>query len=109
MKNVTRGGEDTRNMLGWVTYGLAYLHSQGVIHADLKSQNILVSHNCKPALADFGLSSALSHTRTRFSSFAATGTVKWIATELFEGEVGNDKEAPNHTMAADEWTLGMVA
>ncbi len=49
MKNVPRGGEDTRNMVrpiplllkrrsrGWVAYGLACVHSQGVIHAYLKT------------------------------------------------------------------------
>ena len=35
---------------------VSYLHSTGVIHRDLKPQNILIDDNCQVKICDFGLS-----------------------------------------------------
>ncbi len=39
---------------------VAYCHSMGVMHRDLKPQNILVSRDGQLKLADFGLARAIS-------------------------------------------------
>ena len=49
--------------------GLAELHSQGIIHRDVKSTNILLDESCTPLVADMGLCRVLrpaaTHTTTR--------------------------------------------
>ena len=38
-----------------ITQGLAYLHSQGILHRDLKAENILIDQHGKAKLADLGV------------------------------------------------------
>jgi serine/threonine protein kinase len=47
---------DSRNMMIDVAYAMSYLHEKNVIHADLKSDNILLRSNGKAVVSDFGLS-----------------------------------------------------
>ena len=42
-----------------ILQGLIYLKDNKIIHGDLKPQNILISSNNSPKLADFGLSTQL--------------------------------------------------
>ncbi|KAF7983089.1 hypothetical protein HWV62_24015 [Athelia sp. TMB] len=96
-----------------IAQGLAYLHSQGVVHADVKCANILVSDARRACLADFGLSIAkdtLSANLTR-SSGATCGTLNWMAPELLpdmhETESSeSDTKRPDE--ACDVHSFGMV-
>lgn len=47
--------EDKCRIILEIARGLAYLHSLGYVHRDLKLDNILM-HNGHPVIADFGLS-----------------------------------------------------
>ena len=45
----------TRKILMDVAQGMNYLHSQRVVHADLKSLNVLLRHDYDAVICDFGL------------------------------------------------------
>lgn len=49
-----------------VARGLAYLHSNSVLHLDIKSPNILLTHNYTAKVADVGLARVLK-TKTHLS------------------------------------------
>lgn len=54
--------------------GLDYLHSQGVVHRDIKAANILLSESGVVKLADFGVATLLSDNQKTQS---CTGTPYW--------------------------------
>ncbi|KLO11196.1 kinase-like protein [Schizopora paradoxa] len=112
MKTFPRGGTIARIILRGIASGLDYLHSQNVIHADLKSANILISSFGTPLLADFGLSLAVSSTQSMSnpsssSSGADTkGTVRWMAIELLPMNDEIPHQVPDKK--SDVWAFGMI-
>ncbi|KAF7354918.1 Protein kinase domain-containing protein [Mycena sanguinolenta] len=76
-----------------VAMGLEYLHSQNVVHGDLKTPNILVTPSGRACITDFGLSTIideLSLELTFSSRSGRAGTVRYQAPELLKNE------SPNH-------------
>jgi len=107
MSTFSRNSIETCVMLIGIASGLAYLHSRGIIHADLKSHNILISDERIPLLADFGLSLAMSQSLSSSGTTSLTrGTVRWMAKELL---LLPDCGSPEYNEKTDIWAFGMIA
>lgn len=89
------------SILKEVLLALEYLHSQGKIHRDLKSQNILLTRLGVVKLTDFGVSAQLSSSFSRRNT--TVGTPYWMAPEV----ILNSNEG--HSFKADLWSLGCCA
>ena len=84
-----------------------FLHTNGVLHNDIKPENVLISSTGHVALTDFGMASMLSsedggptcHMLLYSSHFS--GSPDFIAPELLRGE-----RDPN--TATDMWSLGVL-
>ncbi|XP_062188351.1 serine/threonine-protein kinase TIO [Phragmites australis] len=77
---------------------LYYLHSNRIIHRDMKPQNILIGKGSVVKLCDFGFARAMSANTVVLRSIK--GTPLYMAPELV-------REQPyNHT--ADLWSLGVI-
>jgi serine/threonine protein kinase len=79
--------------------GLQYLHDNGVVHGDLKANNILVGADDVVKLADFGLSVS-ARDGGSVSERGALGAYRWKAPECLEGE--------SATFASDVFSFAMV-
>ena len=77
--------------------GLFYLHSNNIIHRDIKPQNILISANGIIKICDFGFARAIEN-KTMITSIK--GTPLYMAPELL-------KESP-YNQKADLWLLGVI-
>ncbi|CUA69956.1 Tyrosine-protein kinase JAK1 [Rhizoctonia solani] len=95
-------GADRCDLCVQICDGLSYLHRIGIIHADLKGANVLVSDRGAPVLADFGNSLHLDQSM-RFTQTTSNKpwTMRWSAPELI-------KESGEHSRAADVYALGMT-
>ena len=57
--------------------GLIYLHSNKIIHRDIKPQNIFINDEGVLKLADFGISKAMEHTQDKAMSLVGTPYYLW--------------------------------
>ena len=71
-----------------VCSGLMYAHSQGVVHGDIKPENILLDKYGRAKVTDFGVSRISGDTSSTLS-LQATGTLAYMSPEQFfsEGEI----------------------
>ncbi|MGF1572320.1 MAG: serine/threonine-protein kinase [Sumerlaeia bacterium] len=68
--------------------GLAAAHERGVMHRDIKPQNIMISTKGRVKVADFGLSSTALEERRR-DGHRISGTLGFMAPEQARGEPGS--------------------
>ncbi|KAF9780762.1 kinase-like domain-containing protein [Thelephora terrestris] len=96
-------------LLADVARGLVHMHSQGMIHGDLKGANILVDGAGHACLADFGLLKISSDpaNATSSNSFLEGGTCRWMGPELFDPKKFGLKDS-RPTTSSDCYALGMV-
>ncbi|CAE6429589.1 unnamed protein product [Rhizoctonia solani] len=93
---------DRRDLCMQITDGVAYLHSQTIVHGDIKGANILISQDGVAKITDFGTSALKEYTL----QFAATKSkpglsVRWAAPEVLE-------EKSENSYQADVYALGMT-
>ncbi len=98
---------DTISILRDIARALAYAHEHGVVHRDIKPDNILLSDDAA-VVTDFGIAKALSASRTQAPSRTLTqvgtsiGTPAYMAPEQAAGDPATDHRA-------DIYALGCVA
>jgi serine/threonine-protein kinase len=68
-----------------VASGLAHAHKKGVVHRDIKPQNILIDDYGRPKLADFGIARALDATETSAQTGSYLGTASYSSPEQLRG------------------------
>jgi eukaryotic-like serine/threonine-protein kinase len=68
-----------------VADGLAHAHERGVVHRDIKPQNVLIDEYGSPKLTDFGIARALD-TAHSTSTDSYLGTATYSSPEQLQGE-----------------------
>lgn len=78
---------------------LQHAHDKGIVHRDIKPQNIILLSNGNIKVADFGIA-RFSRSETRTLTDAAIGSVHYISPEQAKGEFTDER--------ADIYSVGVV-
>ncbi|KAG0226238.1 hypothetical protein BGW41_004235, partial [Actinomortierella wolfii] len=82
-----------------IARGLDFIHSQDILHRDLKSANVLLTKHQEVRLCDFGLAAVKGTSISKTN--ALQGTPCYLAPELLDGR-------PKFSTKSDMYALGMV-
>ncbi|VVS94129.1 bifunctional serine/threonine-protein kinase/formylglycine-generating enzyme family protein [Desulfoluna spongiiphila] len=85
--------EDAVRFAKAIAEGLAYAHAQGVIHKDIKPQNILIAKDGTPKITDFGISETVKSSMSRIANSSSSGTLVYMSPEQINGRsVGREAD-----------------
>ena len=94
----------TENRVKEISYQIAlaikYLHSYGIVHRDLKLENVMMSDNTEtsiPKLVDFGLAKMIAPNEKANEPF---GTLGYVAPEVLKKEP--------YSYSCDLWSFGCI-
>jgi len=87
-----------RTYLGQIADAVCFLHSQGIVHRDIKDENVVLGRHGKCVLIDFGSSGLVR--KAGWDTFS--GTLDYAGPEILRGERYYGKEQ-------DVWAFGVVA
>jgi serine/threonine-protein kinase len=90
--------DEARALAAQVASGLAHAHEAGLVHRDIKPQNLILRRDGTVKIADFGIARAAETTITQTGT--VLGTAAYLAPEQAMGE--------EVTAAADVYSLGAV-
>jgi eukaryotic-like serine/threonine-protein kinase len=95
--------DETRRTLRDVADALAYAHERGVVHRDIKPDNILIDAGSgRPMVTDFGIARAISEGDSRLTATGiAIGTPTYMSPEQAAGERSIDGRS-------DLYSLGIL-
>jgi eukaryotic-like serine/threonine-protein kinase len=100
-QRLTEGGEgvEVERLAGELLAALRHIHSAGVLHRDVKPQNVLIGEDGRAQLTDFGIAQPRDATQITQTG-NVLGTERYIAPEVLRGEPPSER--------SDLYALGMV-
>ncbi|XP_052895626.1 serine/threonine-protein kinase Nek8 [Anopheles moucheti] len=85
------------NMFEQLTSAISYMHSQNILHRDLKTANVFLHGKGTVKVGDFGISKIMN---TNVHAQTVLGTPYYFSPEMCEGKEYNEK--------SDVWALGCI-
>lgn len=87
-------------IIGCILSGLEHIHESGIIHRDLKLENILISGDKQIKIADFGLATFTNETGLQVINNNPIGTLEYIPLECLQGKT--------FSMQSDIYSVGVI-
>jgi serine/threonine protein kinase len=93
--------DETLRILRGIATGIGHAHSQGVVHRDLKPDNVMLTEDSQVKVTDFGLARNLFSDNGFTATGEAVGTPYYMAPEQLRGEKVDGR--------CDIYALGLIA
>lgn len=93
--------EEVRLLLLQLADALAYAHANGVVHRDIKAENVAFDPSGRPVITDFGVATLTTSDHSRSEITKGFGTTEYMAPEQFAG-------APDADGRVDLYALGVL-
>jgi len=93
--------ESARRILIQLADGLAFAHAQGVVHRDIKAENVAFDASGRPVLTDFGIATLATSDHSRSEITKGSGTAHYMAPEQLLG-------SPEADGRVDLYALGVL-
>ncbi|KAL1744928.1 Pkinase-domain-containing protein [Schizophyllum fasciatum] len=90
--------DEARIIFGQLCLAVAYLHEKGIVHRDLKLENVLLDERCRVKLGDFGFTREFER-GSLMETFC--GTTGYASPEMLQGRKYQGPEV-------DVWSLGII-
>ena len=87
-----------KHIMRQIMEAVMYLHGKGIVHRDMKLENVLIDSNLDIKITDFGLCGIKENQYDIFTQ--SLGTPRFTAPELIKGEGYND--------SVDIWGIGII-
>ena len=100
-KKENRRASERVGVIVEVSSAMESVHSAGVIHRDLKLENILLDEDNHAKVSDFGLSGFIEQESGGWSRTQMVGTASYMAPELVQGRKDYDEKV-------DVYAFGVV-
>jgi eukaryotic-like serine/threonine-protein kinase len=88
-------------VLAQMLAALEHAHRHGIVHRDVKPENVLLTPEGQAKVADFGLARAFAESRISQAPGTVTGTVQYLAPEQIQGDPADPR--------TDLYATGVVA
>lgn len=92
----------TSSFINQTLQGLAYLHSRGILHRDLKADNLLVDYHGICKISDFGTVRHSHDIYANVQDMSLQGSLFWMAPEVVR------LSSQGYSAKVDIWSLGCV-
>ncbi|MDH5835676.1 protein kinase domain-containing protein [Luteimonas kalidii] len=100
-RDLTADPQRVREILRALLSALAFAHARGVIHRDVKAENVLFDEADRPLLADFGIALRRGHGTRVTMTGLAVGSTAYMAPEQARGQQVDHR--------ADLYSVGVLA
>ena len=90
---------DARKYMKELLGAVCHMHAQGIVHRDIKPQNIMLDKNDELKIIDFGLSQMVDPSKCNGKMLQVAGTPYYMAPEVITGD---------YDSKCDTWSLGCI-
>jgi len=93
--------DEQMRVLTQMLQALHYLHRRGILHRDLKTDNVLIDQDGQVKVMDFGIAKKDKDSHQSTEDDSISGTIRYMSPELFQGDKAS--------VSSDLYAFGLMA